>query len=254
MEAVNHPPLSTPPLAHSQGACERTLMLKGSTIVFDLDGTLVDTAPDLTNSLNYVLTRRGHAAVSTATVRSAVGHGIRIMIEETLRRLGTTDEVDELVGEFLVHYEANIARQSRPFAGAVTALQCLTGLGATLAVCTNKRESLSRLLLQELDLEHYFSTIAGRDTFAVAKPDPGHLTGAIALAGGDSARALMVGDSDIDAQTAKAASVPIVLVSFGYGPTPSGTVEAEATIDHFDQLEVCAATLLGGKTKRHARS
>jgi phosphoglycolate phosphatase len=254
MEAANHPPLSTLPLARSQGACERTRMLKGSTIVFDLDGTLVDTAADLTNALNHVLTRRGHAAVPAATVRSAVGHGIRVMIEETLRRLGTCDDVDELVAEFLVHYKANIARQSRPFPGSVPALERLTNQGARLAVCTNKRESLSRLLLQELDLERYFSAIAGRDTFAVAKPDPGHLTGVIDLAGGDVTRALMVGDSDIDVQTAKAARVPIILVSFGYGPTPRGTVEPEATIDHFDQLEVCAATLLGTKMTRHARS
>jgi phosphoglycolate phosphatase len=160
-------------------------MLKGATIVFDLDGTLVDTAPDLTHALNHVLTRRGHAAVSAATVRSGVGFGIRVMIEETLRRLGATDDLDEMLAEFLVYYEANVAQESRPYPGAVTALKRLASQGATLAVCTNKREYLSRLLLQELDLEDHFSAIAGRDTFAVAKPDPGHLNGTIKLAGGD---------------------------------------------------------------------
>lgn len=96
-------------------------MLKGATIVFDLDGTLVDTAPDLTHALNHVLTRRGNAAVSAATVRSGVGFGIRVMIEETLRRLGATDDLDEMLAEFLVYYEANVAQESRPYPGAVTA-------------------------------------------------------------------------------------------------------------------------------------
>ena len=109
-------------------------MLKGATIVFDLDGTLVDTTPDLTHALNHVLTHRGHAAVSTATVRSGVGFGIHVMIDETLHRLGVTDDLDEMLAEFLVYYEANVARKSRPYPGAVTALKRLASQGATLAV------------------------------------------------------------------------------------------------------------------------
>jgi phosphoglycolate phosphatase len=229
-------------------------MLEGATIVFDLDGTLVDTAPDLTNALNDVLTRRGHPAVSATTVRSSVGLGARIMIEEALRPLGATDDVDRMLAEFLVHYEANIASESRPFPGALTALQRLADAGATLAVCTNKREYLSRLLLQALDMEGYFSAVAGRDTFSVAKPDPGHLKGVIALAGGESSRAVMIGDSDIDLRTAKAAGVPLVLVSFGYAVTPLDWLEAEAVIDHFDQLAARAASLLNPNDRRHARS
>jgi len=128
-------------------------MLKGANIVFDLDGTLVDTAADLTSALNHALTRHGHLAVSAATVRSAVGLGIRVMIEETLRRLSASDDVDEMLAEFLAYYEANIARESRPFPGVVAVLERLAAEGATLAVCTNKQEHLSRLLLQELDLE-----------------------------------------------------------------------------------------------------
>jgi phosphoglycolate phosphatase len=229
-------------------------MLEGATIVFDLDGTLVDTAPDLTNALNDVLTRRGHPAVSAATVRSSVGLGARIMIEEALRRLGATDDVDRMLAEFLVHYEANIASESRPFPGAVAALERLTDEGATLAVCSNKREYLSRLLLQALDIDGYFSAIAGRDTFVMAKPDPGHLTGVIALAGGDASRAVMIGDSDVDLRTAKAAGVPVILVSFGYAVTPLDGLEAEAVIGHFDQLAASAASLLNAKDRRHARS
>ncbi len=173
--------------------------------------------------MNHALTRRGHATVSAATVRSAVGLGIRVMIEETLRRLGASDDVDEMLAEFLEYYEANIARESRPFPGAIAALERLAAEGATLAVCTNKQEHLSRLLLQELDLEDYFSSISGRDTFPVSKPNPSHL---IALAGGDPSNALMIGDSDVDVMTAKAAHVPIILVSFGYATTPLAELKA----------------------------
>jgi len=219
-------------------------MFKDTTIVFDLDGTLVDTAPDLTNALNDVLTRRGFAPVSIEAIRDCVGRGARVMIEQALIRAGAQGDVDEMLAEFLVHYEENIACESRPFPGALAQLEGLTAQGATLAICTNKREHLSHKLLQELEIEHFFSAIAGRDTFPVAKPDPGHLTGAIALAGGDPTRSLMIGDSDVDLRTARAAAVPIVLVSFGYGPV-NGFV-GEATIDHFDELEGRAAKLLNG--------
>ena len=221
-------------------------MFKDATIVFDLDGTLVDTAPDLTNALNDVLTRRGHAAVSAETIRACVGHGARIMIEEALERAGAREDVDQMLAEFLLHYEANIANESRPFPGAVAALEALAAQGATLAVCTNKREHLSRRLLQALQIEGYFRALAGRDTFAVSKPDPGHLTGVIALAGGTPSRAIMVGDSDIDLRTAKAASVPAILVSFGYAASPLEGFAPEAVIDHFDDLEARAASLLNG--------
>jgi phosphoglycolate phosphatase len=222
-------------------------MFKDATIVFDLDGTLVDTAPDLTNALNDVLTRRGHAPVEAETIRACVGHGARIMIEEALRRTGARDDVDRMLAEFLIHYEANIANDSRPFPGAVAALEALAAGGATLAVCTNKREYLSRKLLEELDLARYFAGIAGRDTFAVSKPDPGHLTGVIALAGGDPARAVMIGDSETDLATAKAASVPAILVSFGYATSSLDGFAPEAVIDHFDELPGCAHALLNGR-------
>jgi phosphoglycolate phosphatase len=225
-------------------------MFKDATIVFDLDGTLVDTAPDLTNALNDVLTRRGHAPVEAETIRACVGHGARIMIEEALRRTSASDDVDRMLAEFLIHYEANIANDSRPFPGAVAALEGLAAGGAKLAVCTNKREYLSRRLLEELDLARYFAGIAGRDTFAVSKPDPGHLTGVIALAGGNPSRAVMVGDSETDIRTAKAAGVPAILVSFGYATSPLDGFAPEAVIDHFDQLETRAHALLNGSASR----
>jgi phosphoglycolate phosphatase len=225
-------------------------MFKDTTIVFDLDGTLVDTAPDLTHALNYALARQGQPPVSAETVRSLVGMGALVMIEEGLRRAGVTADLQSMLGDFLVHYEANIAVESRPFPGAVEALERLKDEGATLAVCTNKREFLSRRLLQELALEGYFSAIAGRDTFPVAKPDPGHLIGTIRLAGGDPSRAVMIGDSDIDVRTAQAAFVPVVLVSFGYASDKAGAAPPEAVIDHFDQLHASLSALLRRDDRR----
>jgi phosphoglycolate phosphatase len=219
-------------------------MFKDATIVFDLDGTLVDTAPDLSNALNDVLTRRGHQPVSPETIRACIGHGARVMIEEALRRAGAQYDVDRMLDEFLVHYEANIA--------AVAALEAFAAQGAILAVCTNKRESLSRRLLHELGIDGYFAAIAGRDTFAVSKPDPGHLTGTIALAGGDPSHAVMIGDSEVDVSTAKAAGIPIILVSFGYATAPLHGLSPDAMIDHFDALAAHAAALLNGVA--HGRS
>ena len=178
--------------------------LRDATIVFDLDGTLVDTAPDLTNALNDALTRRGNATISQETIRSAVGFGARVMIEEALRRAGAAEDIDEMLAEFLAHYEANIAAESRPFPGAVASLEALAASGARLAICTNKREYLTRKLLEAFGIQHYFQGIAGRDTFAVSKPDPGHLIQVIAQAGGEPSRAVMVGDSDVDQRCKRA--------------------------------------------------
>jgi len=220
------------------------LDMTGATIVFDLDGTLVDTAPDLANALNDVLARRGHETVTLETIRHAVGHGARVMIEEALRRAGVTDDIDRMLAEFLVHYEANIAAESRPFPGAVAALDILAEAGARLAVCTNKRAYLSQKLLAELDLQSYFQALAGRDTFAVSKPDPGHLTQVIAAAGGDPGRAVMIGDSVTDLLAAKGAGVPSILVRFGYAACSLDGIAPDASIDHFDELVPTAARLL----------
>jgi len=227
-------------------------MLKDATIVFDLDGTLVDTAPDLSNALNHVLTARGHDPVPAAAVREAVGRGARAMIEEALERAATQDDVDRMLADFLMHYEANIARESRPFPGAVAALERLSSAGARLAVCTNKRESLTRMLLQALELQDYFAATAGRDTFGVSKPDPGHLLGVIAAAGGTASRAVMVGDSAVDIAAARGAGVPSILVTFGYRPPPPEGPHADAVIEHFDGLEEAALPLLKRLTEKAA--
>jgi phosphoglycolate phosphatase len=224
--------------------------LRDATIVFDLDGTLVDTAPDLTNALNDALVRRGHRPIPQETIRQAVGFGARVMIEDALRRAGAQEDIDEMLADFLVHYEANIAAESGPFPGAVASLETLAAAGARLAVCTNKREYLSKKLLSELRLQHYFHSIAGRDTFSVSKPDPGHLV--IALAGGEPSRSIMIGDSDVDLRTAKDAMVPSILVSFGYAPKALDEFAPDAVIDHFDELVPSINAILGG-AERQAR-
>jgi len=210
------------------------------TLVFDLDGTLVDTAPDLIAAANHALTGFGLAPVAGGLLRPWIGYGARRMLVESLREQGSEwpePEVDRLLERFLAFYERNIAAESRPFPGAVAALEKFRGAGARLAVCTNKREVLSRELLAALDLGHLFDALAGRDTFPVSKPHPDHLIGSIRRAGGEPDRAIMIGDTHVDVETARAASVPVIACTFGYSETPVRTLGADAVIDHFDELE-----------------
>ncbi|MFD0986829.1 HAD family hydrolase [Methyloligella solikamskensis] len=217
--------------------------LAGTTIVFDLDGTLVDTAPDLTNALNRALQACGFPAVQGEAVRASVAFGARAMIAEGLHQVDapnehrTEDRIDAMLADFLDHYETNIAVESVPFPGMLETLDELQTAGAILAVCTNKREQLALQLLRSLEMADRFASIAGRDTFAASKPDPLHLTETIAAAGGDPQRAVMIGDSDVDIRTAKAAGIPAIGVRFGYGPADSLAATApEALIDGYADL------------------
>jgi phosphoglycolate phosphatase len=221
--------------------------MRDLTIVFDLDGTLVDTAPDLVAATNHALSDLGLPPLSAAVLRPQIGFGARRMIIEGLRITGTAlpeTEVDRLLARFLLYYEANIAAESRPFPGAVPVLERLRDAGARLAVCTNKRESLSRALLAALGLADHFAALAGRDTFPSSKPDPGHLLGTIALAGGAARQAVMIGDTRIDVATAKAASVPVVACAFGYSDVAVDELGADAVIRHFDELEDAISRLV----------
>lgn len=216
------------------------------TLVFDLDGTLVDTAPDLVAATNHALADLGLAPVPDAALRASIGQGARFMIVEALRQTGIAlpePDVDRLLALFLTHYEANIASTSRPFDGAVDVLTALRHAGHPLVVCTNKREDLSRLLLDALGMTGLFSALAGRDTFAVHKPHPDHLRQVVLLAGGDPARSIMVGDTSIDVATARAASVPVIACSFGYPDMPAEKLAADRTIGHFGELTAAVAVL-----------
>ena len=217
--------------------------LAGTTIVFDLDGTLVDTAPDLTAATNHALSLKGLAPMTVAELHPFIGHGSFVMIEAGLRFRGVSvgrEEIKRLHEHFLTFYAANIAVGSRPFEGIPELLDRLLGLGAQLAVCTNKLEGLSRTLLQALGLATRFGAIAGGDTFAVRKPSAGHLTGTIEMGGGRPDRAVMVGDSEVDFAAARAAAVPAIGVTFGYTPRPVRELAPEfgvgAVIDHFGEF------------------
>jgi phosphoglycolate phosphatase len=209
------------------------------TIVFDLDGTLVETAPDLIRATNHVLALIGETPVAPAQIRPSISFGGRGMIVRALEiknlRLSEA-EIDRLLEHFLSHYAENIAVESHPFPGLEAALDRLASEGARLAVCTNKREGMSRLLLETLGLANRFAAIAGRDTFPVYKPDPGHLTGAIRLAGGDPRLAVMIGDSETDVRTARAAGVPVIGVPFGYTDIPMRELGPDALLEHYDDL------------------
>lgn len=218
------------------------------TIVFDLDGTLVDTAPDLTASLNYVLASFGRPQVDAVTVRHLVGHGARALIERGLALSGggTDAEMAAALPRFLEYYAANIAVGSRAFDGAEAALDALAARGTVLAICTNKPAALSRALIASLGWETRFAANVGGDSLDVRKPDPRHVLATIAAAGGDRDRAVFVGDSIVDVAAARAARVPVVAVSFGFADRPVGELGADAVIDHFDALLPAIAGLRRG--------
>lgn len=210
-----------------------------TTIVFDLDGTLVDTAPDLVDTLNIVLGHAGLPAVPYAKARTLIGGGAKSMIARGLAAEGRPpegDELEKMFTDFIAHYSDHIADRSRPFPDLEDTLDRLASDNFILAVCTNKLESLSRKLLRTLSLADRFSAICGQDTFAVQKPDPLFLRKTIAAAGGSDSAAIMVGDSATDVATARAAGVPIIAVDFGYTERPVAEFQPDQVISHFRDL------------------
>jgi phosphoglycolate phosphatase len=209
------------------------------TIVFDLDGTLVDTAPDLIDTLNVIFEREDMPPVPYDTARNLIGGGARAMIARGIEAEGrvlTPAKVEQMFADFIAYYSEHIADRSRPFPGLVEALDVLTSRGCRLAVCTNKLEGLSRLLLGKLNLADRFVAICGQDTFGIQKPDPEVLRRTIAAAGGTTQRAIMIGDSLTDVRTARAASIPVIAVDFGYSETPIAECAPDRLISDFTQL------------------
>jgi phosphoglycolate phosphatase len=209
------------------------------TIVFDLDGTLVDTAPDLISTLNLVLAGEGLPAVAYDDARRMIGGGARRMIERALIAVGRNVpgvELDRMFRIFTDHYSEHVADRSRPFPHLERVLQRLAAEGCRLAVCTNKLEWLSLRLLDTLNLNRYFAAICGPDTFGIQKPDPQMLRLTIRCAGGEVQRAIMVGDSMTDVRTARAANVPVIAVDFGYSEVAPETLNADRLISSFSEL------------------
>ena len=222
-------------------------LLDGATIAFDLDGTLVDTAPDLVGTLNMLLKEEGLPPLALTEARPFIGRGAKWLIERGFQAAGAPLEearAPELFDRFFAHYLAHIADESQPFPGVVAALDELKAQGARLAVCTNKRTDLSVALLDALDLSRRFDAVIGADAAPAPKPDPRHLTTAVAAAGGVMERAILVGDAGTDAGAARAAGAPLVLVSFGYTEVPARDLQPDLLIDHFDELVDGCARLL----------
>jgi len=214
-------------------------MTSPHTIVFDLDGTLIDTAPDLINALNFILDREGLPAVPLASARNMIGAGARKLIERGLElegRAASVPDITRLTADFIDYYAAHIADASRPFDGLEAALDELAGRGYRLAVCTNKLEWLSKRLLDELGLSPRFAAICGADTFGVAKPDPAILRQTIARAGGNPSVAIMVGDAGTDIGVARRTGVPVIGVSFGYTDVPMADLKPDRLIAHMGEL------------------
>jgi phosphoglycolate phosphatase len=206
------------------------------TVIFDLDGTLADTAPDLTAALNHALNALGRPSVPAEDVRHMVGHGARALLRNGLAATGDVDEalIDRGFPIFLDYYEAHIADGSRPFDGVAAALSELDARGVRLGICTNKLEGLAVQLVTALGWQDRFVTIVGGDTLPQRKPDPAPVHAAVARAGGG--RAAFVGDSISDTGAARAAGIPCVALTFGFSDRPPEQLGADALIDHFDQL------------------
>ena len=214
-------------------------------ILFDLDGTLVESAPDLVDALNATLALEGAGPLPESRVRSLLGAGARALIERGLKTVGreaTPARMEELFCAFIAHYSAHIADRSHVFPGVEAALDRLESAGCRLAVATNKLESLSVPLLTQLGLAGRFAAICGQDTFRdaegrnIPKPDRRMLLETIARVGGDPACAIMVGDSRTDVDAARNSGVPVIGVTFGYTDDPIETFSPDVVISHFDQL------------------
>jgi len=222
--------------------------LAGATVVFDLDGTLVDTAPDLVGALNEILRQERLPPLPLEAARNLIGHGARRLLERGFEAAGTplpAHREGELFDRFIAHYRAHIADESRPFPGAAPALQALIAEGARLAICTNKPTDLATALLEALDLQRLFAAVVGPDAARARKPDPRHLAAAVAAAGGALDRTVMVGDASTDAEAARGAGVPLVLVSFGYTEIAPAELAPDVLIGRFEELPGACLRLLG---------
>ena len=224
--------------------------LADATIVFDLDGTLVDTAPDLVRALNETMDLEGLPRVKLDTVRALVGQGARALIERAARLAGVRfqdDRLDQLTEAFVAFYRADIAAASRPFPGVTEALDSLAALGAKFAVCTNKRTDLSNLLLDTLGLGERFSAVVGADAVTECKPHPDHYRAAVTRAGGVLRRSLMVGDSIADVAAARGAGAPVAVVSFGYSDGGAEKLGADVLLHRYSELAPACRRLLAAR-------
>ncbi len=215
-------------------------------ILFDLDGTLVHSAPDITDSLNHVLGRERIDPFDVEDVMQMIGGGIPLLIERALTardEARDADRVEELFAVYLEHYVPRSANKTRLFPGVRDVLEYHHGNDIRLGVCTNKPEAVSRTILEALEVAHLFGAVIGGDTLPVKKPDPAPLLKAVEDLGSDPGDAVMIGDSPADAGAAKAAGIPVILVTFGYTRTPVHELESHGIVDHFSELNDLIASI-----------
>ncbi len=222
--------------------------LAGATVIFDLDGTMIHTAPDLVRATNHVMVQAGLPPAPDEIIIAAVGGGAGAMLTAALHAADRPpDRVDmePLIDQFLEFYMANIAEESHPFPGVVDALDYFAAARCFIGVCTNKRYASATKLLDTLRLDGYFGAVLGADSLAVRKPHPDHLLETIARSGGDPARAVMVGDSRPDIEVARAAGVPAIAVPHGYSPEPIESLAPDRIVSDFSELPQTVIDLLG---------
>ena len=226
----------------------RQVVRPARVLICDLDGTLIDSAPDLTAAVGDLLAEAGRVPLSEAAVRRMVGDGVAKLVERALAASGGVPDASALAGlvaRYMAFYETRMTELTRPYPGAAETLGDLKGAGWRLAVCTNKPEGPSRRLLSALGLDALFEAVAGGDTFAVKKPDPGHVHGLLDILGAVPGEAVMLGDSLNDVLAARGAGMPVIAFASGYGPVPAHELGADALIATFAELPAALARLTG---------
>lgn len=208
-------------------------------ILCDLDGTLVDSAPDLAAALNRLLATSGRATLDQPTVRRFIGDGTKKLVERGFAATGAAlaaPALDDALARFMADYSAHAVDTTRPYPGVLETLSRLRESGAVLGICTNKPEAPTRLMLDALGLSAFFSAISAGDSCATRKPDPGHVRDALARLGADPALAAMVGDSEHDIAAGRAAGLKTIVVTYGYAREPYETMGATRIIREFEEL------------------
>jgi len=216
------------------------------TLIFDLDGTLVHSAPDLCHALNHTLARYGVGSMSVEAVSGLIGDGIPKLVERGFEASGcklTERKLEEAIRTFESHYAKNAVVDSELYPGAKSLLDALTKTGMKLAICTNKLEPIAKDILEKLRVAHCFEAILGGHARRPRKPDPAALWEAVEKSGGSAERTVMIGDSKVDLDAARAARIPVILVSFGYSKVPAAQLGADAVIDSLSDLPEALASL-----------